>query len=128
MRQLYLALATATAMLAMISQAERVHGQVRRYQPARPTVTPYLNLLRTNTSGLPNYYSLVRPQLNQLEFNQQQRALEATQARTLSQLRTDVQQALTPTGKGAGFMTVDRSGRFLNSAPYFPPPPAIQRR
>lgn len=128
MRQLYLALATAIALLATASQAERVQAQVRRYQPARPTVTPYLNLLRTNTSGLPNYYSLVRPQLNQLEFNQQQRALDATQARTLSQLRTEVQESLTPTGKGAGFMTVERSGRFMNSAPYFPPPPVAPRR
>ncbi len=47
-----------------------VRGQAqRRYQPNSPTVSPYLNLLRTNLGPLPNYHSLVRPQLNQQNFN-----------------------------------------------------------
>ena len=46
------------------------HGQGRRtYEPSSPTVSPYLNLLRSNLGPLPNYHSLVRPQMRQQSFN-----------------------------------------------------------
>lgn len=46
------------------------HGQGRRtYEPSSPTVSPYLNLLRSNLGPLPNYHSLVRPQMRQQAFN-----------------------------------------------------------
>lgn len=49
-----------------------VHAQdIPRYAPRRPTVSPYLNLLRNDFGPLPNYYSLVRPQLNQQAFDNQ---------------------------------------------------------
>lgn len=35
----------------------------------RPTVSPYLNLFRRDGGGLPNYYTLVRPQINQQQIN-----------------------------------------------------------
>lgn len=44
---------------------------IPRYSPSRPTVSPYLNLLRSDSGPLPNYYSLVRPQLNQEKFDNQ---------------------------------------------------------
>ncbi|MCA9236069.1 MAG: hypothetical protein KDA44_11395 [Planctomycetales bacterium] len=121
-------LAASIALLALAALAAPAAAQVRRYQPSTPTVSPYLNLTRQNNSGLPNYYGLVRPQLNQQAFNQRQLRFEASQARSLSQLRTDVQTSLTPTGKGAGFMTVDRAGPYLNTGGYFPPVQNAGRR
>ncbi|RIK74243.1 MAG: hypothetical protein DCC67_16870 [Planctomycetota bacterium] len=97
------------------------HGQqIRRYRPASPTVSPYLNLLRNNDiGGLPNYYSLVRPQLQQQQFNTQQQqfnrqqmALSAQQSAAIGTLSTQLQPMTSPTGKGSGFMTEGRY--FLN--------------
>ena len=45
----------------------------RRFEPSRPTISPYLNLFRFNDSNVPNYQSLVRPL-------QQQRAFRAAAA------------------------------------------------
>ncbi len=45
-----------------------------RYQPARPTVSPYMNLFRNGTSPALNYQTLVRPQIRQEDTNQRERA------------------------------------------------------
>jgi hypothetical protein len=82
-----------------------------RYQPTRPTISPYLNLLRRDVGPLPNYHSLVRPQLQQLANNQQQQ-LQLQQQRASIQANTtrltqveEVQSLSTaaPTGSAAGF-------------------------
>jgi hypothetical protein len=81
----------------------------RRYQPSRPTVSPYLNLFRNNVGPLPNYYSLVRPQINQLAVNNQVAAQQAQQSASLNMLQSQSsQQAVTPTGKNSWFMTYSR--------------------
>lgn len=73
-----------------------------RYQPQRPTVSPYLNLLRNDTGPLPNYYSLVRPQLNQLAFDRQMMSESRLQSLTIQKLETVTEQRLTgPTGSGS---------------------------
>ena len=47
-----------------------------RYVPARPTVSPYINLV-DNTSGLSNYQTLVRPLIEEREeLNRQWTELE----------------------------------------------------
>ena len=80
-----LSLFTSALLLACLcaeraqAQAPRGPAPPARYQPSRPTVSPYLNLLRRDVGPLPNYYSLVRPQLNQNEFNQRQRVTNAEQ-------------------------------------------------
>lgn len=38
----------------------------------RPTISPYLNLLRDDFSGLSNYHTLVRPEFEQRTINQRQ--------------------------------------------------------
>lgn len=109
--------------------------QARRYRPSSPTISPYLNLLRNdNVGGLPNYYSLVRPQLQQQTFNQQQRAFnaqqlsfEAQQAAALGSLSNQVQPLVTPTGKASGFMTQGRGASFQNTSRYFPQQRAARR-
>jgi hypothetical protein len=53
-----------------------------------PTVSPYLNLYRDEERGaaIPNYFTYVRPQLEQLEANR-------AQQREVQQLRAQLQSA-----------------------------------
>jgi len=93
----------------------------RQYQPASPTVTPYLNLLQSNFGPIPNYYSMVRPRLQQQAFNRQVAASQRAQSLTIQAI-SEEQAEETPvsrTGKAAGF---------LNYLHYFPPPPTRQVR
>jgi hypothetical protein len=90
-------------LLALACAAEVCQGQAPagpppagRYQPSRPTVSPYLNLLRRNTGPLPNYYSLVRPQLQQLETNQRQQVLNTQQQGELRNLDRRLQITESP--------------------------------
>lgn len=103
---------------------------VRRYQPNTPTVSPYLNLLRNdNNGGFPNYYSLVRPQLQQNAFNQRQRAFnqqqlsfESQQAAAVGDLSAQVQPLITPTGKAGQFMMPGQTSGFMNTSRYYQRP------
>ena len=128
MRHCFYALTLVATALILTAAAECSAQQpVRRFRPNTPTVSPYLNLLRNdNAGGVPNYYSLVRPQLNQLSLNQQQRAFnqqqlsfDAKQTYEVGSLSEQVQPLVTPTGKAAQFMTPGRAG-FQNSSRYFP--------
>lgn len=94
-------------------QAANCAAQVqRRYQPSRPTVSPYLNLFRFNNSVVPNYQSLVRPEQEALRFRQQQQQYDRRQTQELNQLRSNVEvlqqpavvsELVAPTGKNAWF-------------------------
>jgi hypothetical protein len=124
--------------ISLMTTPECSAQQVRRYRPNTPTVSPYLNLLRNdndNAGGLPNYYALVRPQLQQQSINQQQRAvnqqqlsIEAQQAAALGSLSNQVQPLLTPTGKAGQFMTQGRGASFQNTSRYFPQQRGVARR
>jgi hypothetical protein len=76
-----------------------------RFQPSRPTISPYLNLLRRDVGPLPNYYSLVRPQLNQIEFDQRQRVINAQQQGQIQQNSRQIlsisESTAAPTGTGS---------------------------
>ena len=106
----------AIAMLAaavIVLGANGSYGQVqRRYQPSRPTVSPYLNLFRFNNSVIPNYQSLVRPEQEAQRFRQQQLQYDRRQTQQLNQLQSSVQvlqqpavatELVAPTGKGSWF-------------------------
>jgi hypothetical protein len=79
-----------------------------RYQPSRPTVSPYLNLLRTDRGPLPNYYTFVRPQLEQQWTNQQLQSgiiQNRTNLQAVGQRVGQIEAAtMQPTGTGASFM------------------------
>lgn len=66
MRNLTISTALIASMLYLSAES---CAQPPRYRPQRPTVSPYLNLLRNDDAGVPNYYSLVRPQLDQLSYH-----------------------------------------------------------
>ncbi len=122
---------TATLMLAVwfccgLLAGSVAYGQgVRSYRPSRPTVSPYLNLLRTNTSGLPNYYSLVRPMEKQRQLNMHEQSMRRKQAVTLGRLEQGVQTnraAIGGTGIGSRFMNQGTRSTHLNTGRYYPMP------
>jgi hypothetical protein len=77
-----------------------------QFQPSSPTLSPYLNLLQTNFGPVPNYYSLVRPQLSQQAFNRQVEANQRSQTLRIQALTEEGAPAapITRTGKAGGFM------------------------
>lgn len=94
----------------------------QRYEPARPTISPYLNLLRENVSPIPNYYSLVRPQLQQQRINQQQQSLLIRQNSEIRQLQTNLlrTQAEGPvSGTPSWFQNPGSRSTFLNTSQYY---------
>lgn len=86
-----------------------------------PTVSPYLNLFREDITDdvLPNYNTLVRPQLQQQAFNEQVRRQEQSTNRRIQALSSQpafnpqgsIYQA--PTGHSTSFFNL---GRFYPSA------------
>ncbi|MEQ8848753.1 hypothetical protein [Botrimarina sp.] len=114
----------AIVLLAGAVLAPGAHAQVRqRYSPARPTVSPYLNLLRENRSPVPNYYSLVRPQLQQFQFEQETQQIQLLQNQELTQLRTNLlrtQEAAGPaTGSSSWFQQPSSRSQFQNTSRYY---------
>lgn len=60
-----------TASSLLTGSTASAQNAPRRYQPARPTISPYINLFRRDRGPLPNYYTFVRPQLQQQQQNRQ---------------------------------------------------------
>src|SRR5690349_17683143 len=82
-------------------------AQVARYQPRTPTVSPYLNLTRFDNGGIPNYYSLVRPQLQQQRFNSRAQQTVNFQEQQINALQSQVAgetAGTAVTGKRSWFM------------------------
>lgn len=84
--------------------ASAQQNQVPRYTPDRPTVSPYINLLRNDTGGVPNYYSFVRPQLDQQAVNRRNAATFQNQGIAVMKLETLAAGGTNrPTGSAATF-------------------------
>lgn len=100
--QVLMVLSLALAASQVDAQGPAAMPPPSRYEPARPTISPYLNLLRRDAGPIPNYYSLVRPQLNQIEINQRQQVnnrLQQTQIQDNSRNITNVSKSIAgPTG------------------------------
>ena len=91
------------ALLAVLCQ-NALSQDVPRYRPSRPTVSPYLNLLRNDNGALPNYYGLVRPQLNQQAFDNQITATSRSQTLAIQKLSHISGNTVNgPTGSGSVF-------------------------
>jgi hypothetical protein len=79
-----------------------------------PAVSPYLNLHRTERggTGLPNYITLVRPQLDQIQANR-------LQAAEMQRLRSQVQN-LSSGAPGAGpSPRMGSSARYMDTAQFY---------
>jgi hypothetical protein len=86
------------------------------YYSAPPTVSPYLNLFRTDVSGntsVLNYTTLVRPQLQQEQINQQLQRQQQQENRQLERIAAQPQlnpqgsKEIYPTGHQTVFMYYD---------------------
>ena len=98
--------------ITLASGSRASNGQdILRYSPRRPTISPYLNLLRNDNGTLPNYYSLVRPQLYQQSFDNRILMANRAQERAVQRL-SDVTSAETtgPTGSGSTFGNLSHFG------------------
>ena len=84
----------------------------------RPTVSPYLNLLRGTGSGsLPSYYTLVRPQIEQRQENiRQQAALQQLETRINQPLRANVQPG---TGASSAIRGTGHATYFQNYSHFY---------
>src|SRR5437762_2134344 len=87
----------------------------------RPTVSPYLNLLRTDQFGTilpPNYQTLVRPQLDQQQqIQQQQGQINNLQQQNRRGAPASQQRGLSSTGHRAPDFS---EHRYLNYSHYYP--------
>jgi hypothetical protein len=102
-------------------------AQVRRYEPARPTISPYINLFRRDRGVLPNYHTYVRPIQQQYQLNEYQQQVIQQQNRAINQLQSNVQglqqnqaaQLVAPTGKGSWFNRPSSRNAFMNTSRYY---------
>jgi hypothetical protein len=122
----WIGLLAMTALLLAASNS-RGQNQQRRFEPARPTVSPYLNLFRFNDSVVPNYQSLVRPQQQAQRFKQQQLDVDNQRLQEIRQLQSNVRvlqqprvntELVAPTGKGSWF-NVPSGSQFLNTSRFY---------
>jgi hypothetical protein len=86
-----------------------------RYQPSRPTVSPYLNLFRNGNSAAMNYQTLVRPQINQENTNQQER----TAVQRLQRQLGDVSQTVYGAAAARSMRTTGHRTVFLDYSHYY---------
>ncbi len=84
---------------------------------SRPTVSPYLNLLREDGIGLPTYHTTVRPALQQRATNQQQ-ALAIRQVQ--DQFNTAFVAQQSGRGQPAGIRPTGHATQFMNFLHYYP--------
>jgi hypothetical protein len=117
-------------------------AQVRRYEPARPTVSPYLNLFGRQRGIAPNYFTEVRPLQQQYQFQQQQNQFNRIQQlqsreqdRVITKLETRLQEIqlnaisdpITPTGKASWFAQPGNRQTFMNTSRYYRQAGAVPR-
>lgn len=86
------------------------------YQP-ETTISPYLNLYRDedDVRTMPNYFTFVRPQLEQLEINR-------AQQRELQQLRAQLRKVGTPAAPrypSGGIPVGGTSARYMDTAQFY---------
>ncbi len=104
--------AVVSGILLLVLLKDARAQDVPRYRPAKPTVSPYLNLLRNDNGPLPIYYGLVRPQLNQQAFDN-------SMANTARSQNIAIQRLTTISGEGSTGPTGSASV-FNNTSHFYP--------
>jgi len=97
----------SVSLLLLLSGFAHAQG----VRPGRPTVSPYLNLLRRGTDPALNYYNLVRPQNEFINSIQQLQGQVSTNRQGISDLQKST--GLPPTGHTTRFLS--HSSYFLNA-------------
>lgn len=83
----------------------------------RPTVSPYLNLVRDDSGAAANYQTLVRPQMEQLEINRQQ---ELQINRLDRQFQDFRQESAFPQQGSEDIRATGHATRFMNRSHFYP--------
>lgn len=97
------------------------------YILSRPTVSPYLNLLRpTGFSGVTNYQTLVRPQIEQRELARIQQA-ELNRVRQQVSVQQQALETVVQQRSKRVFSTGHRT-QFMNTQNYYPGFAELRRR
>lgn len=119
------------ALIAGSSSAQNVPQQTPRVPNARPTLSPYVNLLNSGTSNPGFIYSgIIQPQVNQYVFNQRQqddiRRINQTQRTNVSQVSQSLQgqqKQITRLAKeyeGQPTRDATHRGAFMSRSRHFP--------
>jgi hypothetical protein len=98
------------------AQIANRQGEVPRYEPQRPTVSPYLNLLRRDGGALTNYQGLVRPMQRQSSINRQNAEALRRQQVSLVELGNQA----TDRQRVAEIRQTGSEASFLNYSHFFP--------
>jgi len=116
----YVIVFMAICLLELILCGSCFGQSAQRYRPQRPTISPYVNLLRNDTGPVPNYYSLVRPQLDQQAWDNESSRFAQSSDLAIRQLNTIVdRREMRPTGTGSVFN---------NYSQYYSSNPSLRRR
>ena len=130
------AILSVSALVVVLGMQENAHAQFGRGSRSvgrttqnflynRPTVSPYLNLTtRDASNGLPNYFTMVRPQLDRRQQDVAQQRQNASVQRQLSQVQNQVRETQQ---QQAGSVLTGRMGwssrgmpRFGNTLNFYP--------
>ncbi len=104
-----------------------LYNATRNFLYNRPTVSPYVNLATMNTGGgLPNYFTLVRPQIEAREAEMAQRQQATRMQRDLNQVQQQMAESQSQmtnmmlTGRvGWSSRGMPRFGSYMNFYPGF---------
>src|SRR4051794_32395176 len=114
LRQFLAALACGLGV-AVTAWAQAPIGRYTSPYQNQPTLSPYLNMLRSGTSPAINYHSLVRPQMetsqNLSNLQQQFQQLDSTML---------AQGTTTGTPTAGSFLTTGHPVAFMNYGNFFP--------
>ena len=114
-------------------QSRSMYNATRNFLYNRPTVSPYVNLAtRDNYNGMPNYFTIVRPQIEQREREMTQRQETSRMQTQLNQVQRQQAQSQSQmaemmlTGRvGWSSRGMPRFGSYMN---YFPGFQQVPRR
>jgi hypothetical protein len=100
------------------------------YSPVRPPISPYLYYSAINTTGLPNYFTYVRPAIQFQAFTQR-RAFDArleTRVRMDDERVTGIVERQLRLRETTGLGAPAVAGTFMDFSHYYPPSGVVRRR
>ena len=124
MNKFYLAVCVSAGFLLVGSVSDASAQQPAHYYPARPTFSPYLFYNQFNGTGLPNYYTFVRPaqiysdyaaRTRPSYYAESQRQSLISQQQVAEIVDNKIRERLT-TGVGAA----SQAATFQNTSHYYP--------
>lgn len=83
----------------------------------RPTVSPYLNLVRDDSGAAANYQTLVRPQMEQIDINRRQEMQFDRLDRQFQNFRSE---SAFPQEGSLDIRETGHTTRFMNRSHYYP--------